>query len=174
MVLVWGIRPPLTSAILALAAAPWRERWPQVGWWPVTHAAAPRRASESPPCSVGAVRDKGNEAHLATTQWTQQREDFVDAGDQHSSQVMRRCALGRHGHERGGVRVARRCCHSRRVLARRVCARRAVVTRSPDIVIATASSRWHWVPMNAAKSPCQNLATIKDACYETPQFCSGP
>src|SRR5664280_759281 len=48
--------------------------------------------------NVGTVRDERDQAHLATTDWAQQREHLVDAGDQHRPQVVRWCAFGWHGH----------------------------------------------------------------------------
>jgi hypothetical protein len=37
---------------------------------------------------IGAVRNEGDDAHLPTTQWTQQRKNLVDSGDQYRPQVM--------------------------------------------------------------------------------------
>jgi hypothetical protein len=38
---------------------------------------------------IGAVRDESDDAHLAATDVAQQREHFVDAGDQCCPQVVR-------------------------------------------------------------------------------------
>ena len=57
---------------------------------------------------IGTVRDEGHDAHLATTQWGQLRENLMDAGNHKSPQVVGR-ALGWCGVGRGGDCVARQC-----------------------------------------------------------------
>ena len=55
---------------------------------------------------VGTVRDEGDDVHLATTQWAQERAHFVSAGNQNSLQVVGR-ALGWCGVGRAKTRAGR-------------------------------------------------------------------
>ena len=65
------------------------------------HCTAPAR----PRLALG---NEGDQAHLSTALRAQQREHFVDAGDQHRPQVMRLRALGCH-HTTPGQSRAQRC-----------------------------------------------------------------
>ena len=70
---------------LRIAVIP--QRWPArrgYVWWLRVHPDVIKDLSD-----LRALGEKGDQAHLTTAHWAQQREHFVDAGDQHRPQIMR-------------------------------------------------------------------------------------
>jgi hypothetical protein len=76
------------NPLIRLRIAVITQRWPArrgYVWWLRVHPDVIEDLSD-----LRARCNERDQAHLPTTQWAQQREHLVDAGDQHRPQVMRR------------------------------------------------------------------------------------
>jgi hypothetical protein len=94
------LRPVLDLRIIKVRPRRWPERRGYV--WGL--GVDPSVVQDLP--DLRALGDERNQAHLPTAHRAQQREQLVDAGDQHRPQLVRR-ALGRH--RRGGLDLGWEC-----------------------------------------------------------------
>jgi hypothetical protein len=107
-----------------------------------------------------ALGDEGDQAHLPTAQRAQQREHFVDTGDQHRPQVMRLRAFGWRRFGLGGlawpsgtalgapsVMLAGSACTTTCLAGAASCHRRSSERRircqHTKIAVAVGARRWH-------------------------------